>query len=126
LLVALKFIRATSQGKLNFEDRERALPYLFGTTAEGGSHTCQNGSIGCGTVFELSPPNGRHADWTETVLWDFGSGDDGEFPEAGVIADKWGNLYGTTINGGANSFRGTVFELSPPSGQNTQWRETIR
>ena len=41
-------------------------------------------------------------------------------PEAGLIADKSGNLYGTTVYGGANecfhhdSYRdGTVFELAP-------------
>jgi hypothetical protein len=97
---------------------------LFGTTVQGGTNVCQNG-IGCGTVFELTPPNGRRTDWTENVLWNFGSGNDGEFPQGGVIADNWGNLYGTTFDGGANAFGGTVFELSPPTGGNTQWRETM-
>ena len=31
-------------------------------------------------------------------------------PVAGLIADRAGNLYGTTVNGGAGSFRGLVLE----------------
>lgn len=37
---------------------------------------------------------------------------DGSGPEAGLIADQAGNLYGTTVGGGANGF-GTVFRLAP-------------
>jgi uncharacterized repeat protein (TIGR03803 family) len=49
---------------------------------------------------------------TETVLYSFGSqAGDGEFPVAGLILDKKGNLYGTTIVGGAYG-EGTVFELT--------------
>jgi hypothetical protein len=49
---------------------------------------------GCGVVFKLSPGG------TETVLHTF-KGSDGAFPEAGLIADSSGNLYGTTLVGGA-------------------------
>ena len=37
---------------------------------------------------------------------------DGANPDAGLIADPAGNLYGTTINGGGND-AGTVFQLTP-------------
>ena len=37
------------------------------------------------------------------MLWSFGAAGDGQVPAAGLIADKWGNLYGTTTAGGANS-----------------------
>jgi len=39
---------------------------------------------------------------------------DGAFPQARLIMDGAGNLYGTTFAGGNNGF-GTVFELVPPS-----------
>jgi len=82
---------------------------LYGTTSAGGAH-------GMGTVFELSP-NG-----TETVLYSFGNSPDGQNPHAGLVFDTAGNLYGTTLNGGANS-GGTAFELSPsPAGG---WTETV-
>jgi uncharacterized repeat protein (TIGR03803 family) len=72
---------------------------LYGTTYEGGAY-------GDGTVFELT------AAGTETVLYSFGSQTgDGTYPFAGLIFDKKGNLYGTTINGGAYG-GGTVFELT--------------
>jgi hypothetical protein len=44
----------------------------------------------------------------ETVLYSFDY-TDGGYPEAGVIRDSAGNLYGTTYQGGATGL-GTVFK----------------
>jgi uncharacterized repeat protein (TIGR03803 family) len=85
---------------------------LYGTTYIGGAGVCVG--FGCGVVFKLSPGG------TETVLHSF-TVSDGALPSAGLIADRAGNLYGTTRNGGAGSaptvcggFRcGVVFKLSP-------------
>ncbi len=72
---------------------------LYGTTALGGTY-------GYGVVFELTS-GGK-----EKVLYSFGSqSGDGHYPYAGLVLDKNGNLYGTTIYGGANGF-GAVFELT--------------
>jgi uncharacterized repeat protein (TIGR03803 family) len=49
---------------------------------------------------------------TETVLHSFPGGSDGGNPQAGLIADSAGNLYGTTFNGGASNY-GAVFKLTP-------------
>src|SRR2546429_31397 len=46
----------------------------------------------------------------ETVLHSFSSVPDGAYPEADLVIDKAGNLYGTTIFGGSSGF-GTVFKL---------------
>ena len=55
--------------------------------------------------------------------------DDGAYPSASLIFDKWGNLYGTTNNGGSAGSAlfvdGTVFELSPPVSQQSQWSERL-
>jgi len=83
---------------------------LYGTTYSGGVNSCFDLPEYCGTVFELSP-NGDGG-WTEKTLHNFGQGNDGSSPTAGVIFDKVGNLYGTTSMGGAYGY-GTVFELSP-------------
>jgi len=77
---------------------------LYGTTFGGGTSDL-------GIVFKVTP-NG-----TETVLYSFVGGTDGQFPAAGVIMDSAGNLYGTTKNGGnptvCNGFGcGTVFKLA--------------
>jgi len=91
---------------------------LYGTTAGGGAY--DDG----GTAFELSP---TATGWTETVIHSFGNGFDGWDPQAGMIFDSAGNLYGTTQLGGAVFGRGddnggTVFRLS--SGGDG-WTETI-
>jgi uncharacterized repeat protein (TIGR03803 family) len=73
-------------------------------------------------VFELSPTGGGN--WTESVLWNFNArAGDGYSPEAGLIIDTHGNLYGTTALGGADSLYGTVFELTPLGGG--RWTESI-
>lgn len=82
---------------------------LYGTTSAGGAY---NAEIFAGTAFELSPPATSGENWNETILRNFGnSGSDGREPFAGLLMDPSGNLYGTTILGGAYS-RGTAFELS--------------
>jgi uncharacterized repeat protein (TIGR03803 family) len=57
---------------------------------------------------------------TEKKLHNFGNGTDGSGPEAGLIFDTAGNLYGTTAFGG-NYGNGTVFEMTP--NQSGGWTE---
>ena len=70
---------------------------LYGTTYGGGSAKA-------GVVFELD------ASGQETVLYSFSGGVDGAFPQASVMRDSAGNLYGTTSSGGASG-AGVVYEL---------------
>ncbi len=91
---------------------------LYGTTSSGGPSNT-------GTVFKLTP--GAGGTYTETVLYSFsgtiaGPGGDGAVPQAGVIMDASGNLYGTTELGGHYS-SGTVFKLTP--GTSGAYTETI-
>lgn len=95
---------------------------LYGVTSAGGVTNCAGG---CGTIFQLSPPQQPGGSWTETVLYRFTGGTDGAGPSAGMIFDQAGNLYGPTLVGGDASFNGTVFELSPPTTQGGAWTETI-
>jgi uncharacterized repeat protein (TIGR03803 family) len=98
---------------------------LYGTTGEGGNSTQCNLGSGCGTVFMLSPPTGTNTTWTETVLYSFqGTTKDGSGPQAGLIFDSKGALYGTTSSGGASGY-GTVFKLTPPATQGGAWTESI-
>jgi uncharacterized repeat protein (TIGR03803 family) len=77
---------------------------LYGTTIYGGSPQC-----GCGVVYKLSPT--ASGKWKYTVLHTF-TGNDGAQPEANLIFDRKGNLYGTTVTGGAGG-AGVAFELTP-------------
>ena len=74
---------------------------LYGTTS-GGGLVC--GLHGCGTVFKVDPSG------NETVLHSFTNTPDGAGPYASLVRDKAGNLYGTTLNGGAFG-PGTVFKV---------------
>jgi uncharacterized repeat protein (TIGR03803 family) len=99
---------------------------LYGTTATGGNFTACN--LGCGTVFELVP--GADGKWTEKVLHRFDS-KDGDGPNASLIFDEAGNIFGTTTYGGAGPCTseqgakgcGTVFKLTP--GANGDRTETV-
>jgi uncharacterized repeat protein (TIGR03803 family) len=84
---------------------------LYGSTFLGGNFNQICFYLGCGTVFELSPKSGA---WSETILYAF-RGEDAISPNAALIFDQAGNLYGTT-EGGVFNDEGTVFELSPASG----------
>ena len=93
----------------NFTGPDGAVPHgvlitdaagnLYGTTHNGGTS-------GYGTVFQLTPSGALN------VLHSFIGGGDGAYPEAGLIADMAGNLYGTTYGGGPGG-QGTVFQLTP-------------
>jgi uncharacterized repeat protein (TIGR03803 family) len=100
---------------------------LYGTTSGGGVTTGDCGIDGCGVVFKLSPDVSTGG-WAETVIHAFQGTRDGAIPDAGLILDSEGNLYGTTqqgglLTGGCNFNRcGVVFEFSPTA---TGWKETV-
>jgi len=75
---------------------------LYGTASTGG-----NGHLGKGdgVIFAFDISTGK-----ETVLYTF-SGPDGSAPAGSLALDSGGNLYGTTLTGGAYD-HGTVFELT--------------
>jgi uncharacterized repeat protein (TIGR03803 family) len=93
---------------------------IYSTTSVGGAYLKPCGGVGCGTVFQLTPKSGGK--WTEEVIHSFGKGKDGEVPQAGVVRDASGRLYGTTLDGGAHG-GGTVFQLTP--GANGTWSEKV-
>ena len=79
---------------------------LYGTTEAGGQY-------GGGTVLQLVPTG---SGWTANVIYAFRGLSDGESPQAGLIIDASGNLYGTTEWGRGGDSASTVFELSPAAG----------
>jgi uncharacterized repeat protein (TIGR03803 family) len=80
---------------------------FYGTTCCGGN----KGTLD-GIAFKLTPTRR----WT--ILNSFGaSSADGQFPLAGLIRDKAGDLYGTTLRGGPFGF-GTVFKIDTSGNEN--------
>ena len=89
---------------------------LYNTTESGGAHDA-------GTVFQFTPAGQL------ITLYAFTGGPNGKFPQAGVIRDPAGNLYGTTSAGGIansqcfNQRCGVVFMLQPTTAGT--WKETV-
>jgi uncharacterized repeat protein (TIGR03803 family) len=78
---------------------------LYGTTTLGGASNL-------GTVFSITK-TGSYA-----LLYSFkGGSNDGQSPNAGVVFDASGNIFGTTYGGGTDN-AGVVFKL-PPGGVDT-------
>ena len=109
---------------------------LYGTTGYGGSGPCilLGTAVGCGTVFELSPPAKQGDPWKETVLYSFQGSKDGYVPFGDLVFDKLGNLYGATLYGGGLGYDqcdkfygycGTIFRLTPPKTKGGKWTEKV-
>jgi uncharacterized repeat protein (TIGR03803 family) len=80
---------------------------LYGTTIVGGTGKCQ---LGCGTAFKMGS-TGRMV-WVHSF-----DGANGRQPEAGLLRDAAGNLFGTTVDGGDLTCTppygcGTLFKLN--------------
>ncbi len=90
---------------------------LYGTGAEGGNDW--------GIAFELKYSKGQ---WTEVILHNFCDRNncaDGADPQASLVFDKAGDLYGTAQGGGTGcTFPGcgVVFKLTHTR---TSWKETV-
>jgi len=94
---------------------------LFGMTPSGGTGSCQvYGWLGCGTVFQLTPPATTGKGWTHTTLHDFAGGADGAIPYGSLIFGPENALFGTTYSGGSGACAqadtvgcGTIFTITP-------------
>ena len=84
---------------------------LYGTTGVGGANNK-------GTVFKINPNTGAY-----NVLHSFGSSSDGIQPMGRLLLDASGNLYGTTVSGGAKNY-GTVFKFTPGVGESVVYSFT--
>jgi len=84
---------------------------LYGTTAAGG------GTNNAGTIFRISTSG------TLTTLYTFNGTNDGSIPNAALIQDAQGILYGTTLSGGLYS-SGTFFTVTTNGGLTTLYSFT--
>jgi uncharacterized repeat protein (TIGR03803 family) len=87
---------------------------LYGTTYGGPKD-------GNGLIFELTKPSGNSHSWTETELHLLNGGNDGAYPDAGLVFGAAGNLYGTASVYGGGLDYGTVFRLKPSVRKAKAW-----
>ncbi len=87
---------------------------LYGTTTNGGANKNSDAPYGGGTVFKITPGG---AFTTPYSFCSLSVCTDGEIPYAGLVQAANGDLYGTTIGGGANCLSlggcGTIFKMTP-------------
>jgi uncharacterized repeat protein (TIGR03803 family) len=88
---------------------------IYGATSFGGTN-------GAGTVWELVYSETKKT-YSESILYEFGASGsgDGNNPYGGLAMDSEGNLYGTTLNGGASNL-GASYKLTK---HGKTWKETI-
>jgi uncharacterized repeat protein (TIGR03803 family) len=96
---------------------------LYGTTTNGGAAGC--GTLGCGTIFKLSPKSG--GGWSYRMLHAFDS-THGALP-TDLTPDSAGHLFLTTLLGGPGACTspiangcGVAFDFTPTSGGNLSGR----
>jgi uncharacterized repeat protein (TIGR03803 family) len=72
-------------------------------------------------------PVGYASAASETVLYSFEIAEAGAHPEAGLVTDGTGAVYGTTIQGGVGFGNkpgdGMVFKITPPASGQNSWAE---
>jgi uncharacterized repeat protein (TIGR03803 family) len=88
---------------------------LYGGAAFGGLNDD-------GVIYRLTDDGG--APWTETIIHKFTGPPDGSVPVGVLVISPSGDLFGTTLEGGAHDM-GCVFELKRPTNPDGPWRERI-
>jgi len=94
---------------------------IYGTLSSSGQY---------GGIFLLTPPAALGGQWTETTLYNFQGGADGNGPAGPLTIGSNGEIYGTTMYGGLSNALcgygcGTVFQLTPPAAPAGAWTETV-
>src|SRR5450631_4187939 len=97
---------ANPSGGLVFDGEEN----LFGTTQYGGPTSVGTCASSCGSIFQLTHSS---SGWTEQVVHFFTGVSEGTNPNAGMVLDSKGNLYGTTST--VSNVASSVFQLSHSS-----------
>lgn len=88
--------------------------------ADRNLHTVRNFALTTVAVaFILVGISARGLAQSEQILYDFPNDVSGANPEGGLVMDKTGDLYGTTVSAP------TVFKLAPPAKEGEPWIETI-
>jgi uncharacterized protein YceK len=93
----------------------------YGSAAVGGLVTTHC-PLGCGTIFQLTPPAVSSGSWTESVVYTFQDAPDGSDPY--FLTAGSNGLYGLACcQGSTHSFN--VFKLTPPAAGHSAWTKTV-
>ena len=95
-----------------------------GLSIDGSGSLYGADNLGNGHVFKLSPK--ESGGWNASILHTFKGGpNDGSDPEGTPVLDSAGNVYGTTVSGGATKGLGMDWMLTPTPGEAGEYTEEI-
>ena len=95
---------------------------FYGTTETGGARSTSNCKFGCGTLFEITAAGAFEKLYT--FCSQVNCADGANPSNAGLLQATDGNLYGTTMNGGAYS-KGCSLACLPSGGTFFGWRVVV-
>ncbi len=90
---------------------------LYGVTGSGSAEQNSPCNLGCGTVFQLSPPTTSGGVWKEAILHSFTLNQQNS--ESPLVLDSQGDLYGSA--GGGEFKNGVVYRLLRPATAGGTW-----
>ena len=108
VLFAVKPVVASTLTVLHaFKDSDGSHPHASLIESQGSYYgtTPSGGDYGNGTVYKISPSGEL------TTVYSFTGKHDGNDPFPGLVADRSGNLYGTTLFGGSTQ-NGVVYKIA--------------
>jgi hypothetical protein len=126
---AVQVLAASKPVVYDFQPSNQYPPTGLVSDQAGNLYGSAYSSTGVGNIYKVSPPAHKGGRWVKTTIFTF-NGKNGAMPQASLIADTKGNLYGVTFDGGTGNCNfnipgcGVVFELSPPLHGKT-WTETV-
>jgi len=104
-------------------------PFGIPVVGSGGVLYGAAGGGTAGVIWSLTPPTAPGGTWSEQIIYNFtGAPGTPIDPNAGLVMDANGVLYGTTPHGGGDLCRqgcGTVYAVTPPAIAGGAWTESV-
>src|SRR5579863_10364826 len=96
MLAVLPLAAASERVDHNFQPSNQYPPTGLVSDQAGNLYGPAYSPTGVGNIYKLSPPTHKGGKWAETTIFVF-NGTNGALPQASLIVDTKGNLYGTTF-----------------------------
>ena len=97
---------------------------FYGTTSAGGIFNKACAGVGCGTIFQITPPAAGQTAWRFGTIYKFTGGVGSQAPYYLTLSAS-GDLFGDSYNPGPVGEYGSIFELTKPAAGETKWTASV-